>query len=59
MYKEQVIELLKEKDLKWEDFYDWMKGQTIGMDGNKIIYYNHDVARYIRWKVDGKPTYWD
>jgi len=59
MIKKEVKKLLKKNGLNWKDFAKWMTGQTMGMKGSDIDYYDEDVHRYIDMKVHNKPTYFD
>lgn len=61
MNEDQVLHLLKENNLEWKGFNDWIFGQTVQLceKTNQILYYPWDVKRYINMKVDGTPTYFD
>lgn len=38
------------KELLWEDFQMFMKGQTVGIyEDGSTNYYRHDVERYLRY----------
>lgn len=48
MYKYQVKALLAELELSWEDFYKWIRGQTLTSDkAGETLYYRSDVHRFI------------
>ena len=48
MRESEVKKLLKENNLSWMEFKDWMRGQTVGIypDGS-LNYYDWDVGRFI------------
>ena len=46
MNEEQVINKIGKE--KWEDFLEFMKGQTVGFDKGIIDYYECDVNNFIR-----------
>jgi hypothetical protein len=62
MTENQAQKTIKESGLDWNDFEDWMRGQTFGMneDGTEDIY-DCDVERFIRVKKRGfeYPEEWD
>lgn len=44
----------------WEDFLDFMQGQTVGISKNgDIDYYKWDVERYIENKVSKRVWWYD
>lgn len=47
----------------WNDFLEWMKGQTVGLtEAGKTIYYVSDVSRYLTLRRTGRkehPEEWD
>lgn len=46
--KESVVKMLEERGYVPENFFEWMRGQTIGIaDNGDKIYYSHDVLRYL------------
>ena len=54
MGEQEVKNLLKEKGLSWEEFAEWMIGQTVSSDENgNIIYYTHDVMDFVNMKLKG------
>jgi hypothetical protein len=60
MTEEEAKELIEKNNLSWDDFLKWMVGQTLTSDGKgNVLYFPHDVERYIALKVYGKTTYWD
>lgn len=44
---EEVTRLCKKHGKKTEDFDRFINGQTVGIIGGKIDYYEWDVARFI------------
>lgn len=44
----EVKELLNENNLKWDDFIDWMIGQTHGIVDGEPDYYEWDVKKFVR-----------
>jgi NOL1/NOP2/fmu family ribosome biogenesis protein len=55
MTEHDVRELLQQHHLKWEDFAEWMNGQTIGLNADgSPDYYEQDVARFL--EGGGKHT---
>lgn len=53
MNEKQVKKLIGNDN--WEDFLDFMKGQTVGISKNgEIDYYSYDVNRYIEGKVENR-----
>jgi hypothetical protein len=56
-FMKDIIEMMSAKELR--QFGAWMNGQT-GMivDGN-LLYYTHDVLRFLNLVRNGQPTYFD
>lgn len=50
----EVKKLLKENNIKWEDFIKWMFGQTCPIVNGEFCYYKYDIDRFIRYKGDHK-----
>lgn len=49
MTEKEVREKLEEASYHWEDFDEWMCGQTAGLNPDGTIdYYESDVDRFIR-----------
>jgi hypothetical protein len=49
MTTEEVKSLLKQKNLEWEDFLEYMAGQTVGMNGDgSADYFERDVTNFIQ-----------
>lgn len=48
MNTEEVKELLKQEDLPFEVFLDWMAGQTVGFKDGVTDFYDDDVQRFVR-----------
>lgn len=45
----EVKKLLLDKKLSWDDFMEWMRGQTVGInDDGTTDFYDCDVNRFIR-----------
>jgi hypothetical protein len=53
MTTSEVKKLLEENNKTWEEFDEWMNGQTIGGTPENPDYYEYDVKRFIKGlKVD-------
>ena len=48
MNTQTTIELLKQHGLKFEDFVEWMYGQTHAIVDGEPAYYEWDVKKFIR-----------
>lgn len=60
MLEKEVKELLSKNGLQWEDFAQWIIGQTVHSNENgETLYFEWDVKRYINAKTKGKSTYFD
>lgn len=60
MTEQQVKDELDKHNLSWDSFSRWMVGQTITEDKNgNVLYFPHDVERYIGMKITGTSTYFD
>lgn len=41
-------------------FQQWICGQTCRLrEDGKVDYYDHDVKRFLEWKLQGRRTYFD
>ncbi len=58
MNEQEVKSELAKYDLAWNDFLEWMIGQTYSCDQGKAIYYYDDVERFILKKMGFRPI-WD
>ena len=55
MLEQEVKECLEKRGLSWDDFENWMTGQTLSSDkAGNTIYWTHDVQRFIDIKLHGK-----
>lgn len=53
MTTKEAKEAIKKADLNWEDFVDWMFGNTVGVDANgETIWYETDVSQFIRSRIE-------
>ena len=60
--QKEAKKLLKENNIKWEDFAKWMTGQTGPMVDGEFCYYRWDVDRFISYqgKAENEPlAHWD
>ena len=49
MNEKQLRKILKENNRTWEEFLEWMHGQTMSADENgETNYYDWDVDRFIK-----------
>ena len=49
MTEQEVKIRLKDSDKTWEEFLDWMIGQTVGMnEDGSTNWYEYDVDRFMR-----------
>lgn len=52
MTTEQVEQKLKENNLSWDDFQNWMQGQTVGAnEDGSTNWYDWDVERFIKHRL--------
>ena len=60
MSSQQVKQLLKENNLLWDDFIEWMFGQTVAIINGEPDYYEYDVMRFIKYGGKKASAYeWD
>ena len=60
MKEKEIKEWFDKFGIDWLDFDRWMNGQTVQVDeDNEIIYYPHDVDRFVKMTLDNVPTYFD
>lgn len=59
MVKKEIIELLSEHNLKWEDFSEWFIGTIQLNENGEAEYYEWDVKGFIRERVEGIKNPWD
>lgn len=50
MKKEEARQKIEKAGKKWEDFIEWMAGQTIGGTPNDPNYYEGDIIRFLENK---------
>ena len=51
MNKQEVDKILKENNRTWEEFMEFMKGQTMGLnEDGSTDFYERDVAHFIERK---------
>jgi hypothetical protein len=55
---EEEVKALFAKEM-WKDFSKWMVGQTCALWKGEMVFYDHDVKRFLDMKLKGKPTYFD
>lgn len=49
MKEQQVKKLLKENNYTWDQFIEWMQGQTVGInEDGSTDYFDGDVEKFIR-----------
>ena len=54
MTTQEVEAKLAERNIPWDDFQHWMRGQTVGMnEDGSTNWYEYDVNRFIRYRVNG------
>ena len=55
MNRIEVIEYLTYEGLDPAEFFSWMNGQNVGLDGcGDIIYYENDIGYWVNCKKTGK-----
>ena len=60
MHEKEVKDLLKKNKVKWSEFNEWMRGQTCPvLEDGSCGYFQHDVERFIRHKLQGEKLIWD
>ena len=59
MTEKEVKDLLYDKWLWFDDFLEFMEGQTVGLDEDgSTDFYEDDVWRFINWREKNiKPTF--
>lgn len=56
-FKEDIVEMMSGKELK--QFGTWIEGQTGMIVEGRLLYYTHDVLRFLNLVRNGQPTYFD
>ena len=56
---QEAKKIIKLNALSWNDFWEWMKGQTLSEDNGVTIIPDRDVKSYIDWKLKGIKPIWD
>lgn len=55
MTTQEAQNKIKKAGGKWEDFVDWMFGQTVGLyENGETNWYEYDVNRFISYKCNAK-----
>ena len=52
-------ELLKEHNITWDEWAETAGSNTVMNIDDSILYYRHDVERFIAQIKDNTPTYFD